>query len=199
MKHTNPSDNAWTQSGIPVALNGTYSLPATAPTVGSKAAHTLPRYSGSSPILSWALAEKPTELGAHLLLCSATTAIPEVVLRDERPSELVRLSRDAKTVGRQQHYLSEVSRASRWVWNPWTKAVRTNSGQVRQDCSRKRRSPRRIIRSTRGFAGGRDRRRSGDPTLFRRVLCQLSYSTVSASNLAFDTGVLAEKPPTIFR
>ena len=26
--------------------------------------------------------------------------------------------------------------------------------------------------------GGRDRRRSGDPTLFRRVLCQLSYSTV---------------------
>ncbi len=25
--------------------------------------------------------------------------------------------------------------------------------------------------------GGRDRRRSGDPTLFRRVLCQLSYST----------------------
>ena len=26
--------------------------------------------------------------------------------------------------------------------------------------------------------GGRDRRRSGDPTLFRRVLCRLSYSTV---------------------
>jgi hypothetical protein len=28
------------------------------------------------------------------------------------------------------------------------------------------------------LCGGRDRRRSGDPTLFRRVLCRLSYSTV---------------------
>ena len=31
---------------------------------------------------------------------------------------------------------------------------------------------------------GRDRRRSGDPTLFRRVLCQLSYSTVPGRVLA---------------
>ena len=27
------------------------------------------------------------------------------------------------------------------------------------------------------FLCGRDRRRSGDPTLFRRMLCRLSYST----------------------
>ena len=33
-------------------------------------------------------------------------------------------------------------------------------------------------------SGGRDRRRSGDPTLFRRVLCQLSYSTVPSRVLA---------------
>ncbi len=30
-----------------------------------------------------------------------------------------------------------------------------------------------------GFSGGRDRRRSGDLTLFRRALYQLSYPTVA--------------------
>ena len=39
--------------------------------------------------------------------------------------------------------------------------------------------------------GGRDRRRSGDPALFRRVLCQLSYPTMSSANTdsAVPTGL----------
>ncbi|MEY5039475.1 MAG: hypothetical protein RLZZ48_244, partial [Actinomycetota bacterium] len=40
-------------------------------------------------------------------------------------------------------------------------------------------------------SGGRDRRRSGDPALFRRVLCQLSYPTMSSANTdsAVPTGL----------
>ena len=38
--------------------------------------------------------------------------------------------------------------------------------------------------------GGRDRRRSGDPTLFRRVLCQLSYSTIGGPAIAEPDGGL---------
>ena len=38
------------------------------------------------------------------------------------------------------------------------------------------------------LTGGRDRRRSGDPTLFRRVLCQLSYSTIGGPAIAEPDG-----------
>jgi hypothetical protein len=53
-------------------------------------------------------------------------------------------------------------------------------------CARRGRAPRENDRRKRisGHVRGRDRRRSGDLTLFRRALCQLSYPAVIIGRLA---------------
>ncbi len=56
--------------------------------------------------------------------------------------------------------------------------TRRKSGTVWHVCGTpvsSRRSPGPAQCCDQGFRGGRDRRRSGDPALFRRVLCRLSY------------------------
>ena len=66
------------------------------------------------------------------------------------------------------------------AWSALDDTVRycAESGTVWHGCGTatiSRESPGPARRCDQGFGGGRDRRRSGDPALFRRVLCRLSY------------------------
>jgi hypothetical protein len=58
-----------------------------------------------------------------------------------------------------------------------TNEARSRARVPRSRCGARgsRRSPGPARCCDQGFGGGRDRRRSGDPALFRRVLCRLSY------------------------